>query len=684
MRKQLLASTIILLFIASVALVDANSDDDACNKACTGTYNGGECRNFVDPQKDCNGAGECRTWTRNDLVAPEPSGAWIYYCGGDLSTSSCYCYKSIPCGGTLEACQAQCKDGGDCSLAEKCAGKSKCADYGSDIASCTANTCKVGDGTASACKDDGSGNCVAANADECTGITDCASYATGVDEATYKTKCTDNKCSGTIGACEWDDAAKKCNPKAAAGGGGTTTEEESYIDKALADIKAKVQQIAYIVYCLVLMIVGGIVALVIIMSGIKWMTSDEESGRAEAKRRVAYSVAALIIVVLACPIVNFLFSFSGSPIGQIECDCSKSLAGSYGGGGTTTGGGAGKTGSAAGQECIDQCKAYNPTYVARCYDKCEGDITLHPPNLNKGCTGAGKLTCCCKEPTAAAGSGSGTKCANSDKCYSNLFCANMMYFKAKDDKSTKTESECVSSIGIGVACDESWEDKGSVAKICKDTVCKNGYCVASAASNFCPAPKLTKYCEDTFGSRYCDKTQTVKETAGGPDLPTCQPKKDSGACAGLEASGKDDKVCVSDWCVGVNCGAAGDCAVNVDCTRHSGYGNYYCKNDGKCMPKEANKAKCGTDLIKGGTPDEMCSSGLCISTSPNRCAPKGDCGNTADCVRQNLKDNYCGNDNKCTAKKVTGYCAADKTADNDANVMCLSKQCVGNQCVEAK
>jgi type IV secretory pathway VirB2 component (pilin) len=55
----------------------------------------------------------------------------------------------------------------------------------------------------------------------------------------------------------------------------------------------------------------GVAVLMIVLNGLKWMTSDDEGDRAEAKTAMIYAGVALLILMLAGALVGLMFSAPG-------------------------------------------------------------------------------------------------------------------------------------------------------------------------------------------------------------------------------------------------------------------------------------------------------------------------------------------------------------------------------------
>ncbi|MEM2918788.1 MAG: pilin [Candidatus Altiarchaeota archaeon] len=87
-------------------------------------------------------------------------------------------------------------------------------------------------------------------------------------------------------------------------------------------------------YCLIMFIIAGIVALIIILSGVKLFTNEDMYEREEAKKRIKYAIVVLIFILIACPLVNFLIE--GGDVKEFKCECLSVIGGRGGGIDTTT------------------------------------------------------------------------------------------------------------------------------------------------------------------------------------------------------------------------------------------------------------------------------------------------------------------------------------------------------------
>lgn len=89
----------------------------------------------------------------------------------------------------------------------------------------------------------------------------------------------------------------------------------------LKDIMQRINGVVCLSFTLVSYLASSIAALVIIYAGIKYMTSGDADTASNARNMVIYAVAGLVLVLLACPLVDYLVI--GTKIIPFEktCDC---------------------------------------------------------------------------------------------------------------------------------------------------------------------------------------------------------------------------------------------------------------------------------------------------------------------------------------------------------------------------
>ncbi len=277
MKKNLTIFLTIVLLLAIQTYADTAAEKDKCVQKCTGWgYIGGKCMGTTATYA-CGASGKCNEYKKyeelNGGESVDGSGAnkcGVLDVGGGITdvcafapdTGAFFCYKEIDCTANGADCTSKC--GSNCGA--ECVGKTKCEDY-TDKATCTGNACKFGDKSTSACKWDDT------------------------------TKCTANSVTTPT-----------------TGGGGDTGSD------VIAKIKEAVKNLACTIYAIIYYTATGFVALVLLLSGVKWMTSDDTGGRIEARRRLSYAIVGLIVIILACPLINFFFAGTDL-VKKGPCDC---------------------------------------------------------------------------------------------------------------------------------------------------------------------------------------------------------------------------------------------------------------------------------------------------------------------------------------------------------------------------
>ena len=103
----------------------------------------------------------------------------------------------------------------------------------------------------------------------------------------------------------------------------------------LNDILQRINDVVCIFFTAITYIASSIAALIIIYAGMKYMLSSDADTASNAKNMIIYAVVGLVLVVLACPIVDYLVI--GTKIVPFEKTCDCWLGGSGGSPpGTTT------------------------------------------------------------------------------------------------------------------------------------------------------------------------------------------------------------------------------------------------------------------------------------------------------------------------------------------------------------
>jgi hypothetical protein len=121
--------------------------------------------------------------------------------------------------------------------------------------------------------------------------------------------------------------------------GPTTTYSTIPPEKA---IQKRVNEVVCTLFKLVLMVSGAIAALMIMFAGMRYMRAEDDPAKADnAKKMIGYALTGLILVFIACPVVDFLVT--NTKIVPFEQSCKCFASGGGGGGGATTTIGSGTT-----------------------------------------------------------------------------------------------------------------------------------------------------------------------------------------------------------------------------------------------------------------------------------------------------------------------------------------------------
>lgn len=402
-------------------------------------------------------------------------------------------------------------------LCSDCSSVTKCEDYVSNNQgdACKANECKVNlpDG----CKPQGftSVNCISASITTTTTTTTTTTISGG------------------------------------GGGGGSGEGSSEVINK----IKTAVYTIVMHLYCLVVYISAALAALFVIITGIKYMSSDEEGGRAEARRRMVYSLAGLMVIALACPLVNLLFSNTNIGIpdasgNKVPCrGCPYINEMSSGGGGDLGGWGGGFSG---------------------------GDTSDRS---------------WWSDPARKKQAESFQECSESQPCPTGKVCA---------DTATGTY-RCYPKIADGHKVGDS--DLQPLPGHDKRELCMSG--MLDHDDDTCMENPGCPNNADCDTDEYC-----------GTDG-FCHPDLGETASCGtnlMKSSSDDaDDMCQSKWCTSHGCRPKDKCWVMEDCTSHDD-GTYCNDNQAICFKKADVDDECHASWVLGGNADLMCESGHCDTT----------------------------------------------------------------------
>lgn len=83
------------------------------------------------------------------------------------------------------------------------------------------------------------------------------------------------------------------------------------ISQAVSEIKTTVENAVCAILRIFQALAAGVAALMIIMHGVKWMTSEDPAGRKAAKDMITHVFVAMIIIIIAVQFVNYLVTGTG-------------------------------------------------------------------------------------------------------------------------------------------------------------------------------------------------------------------------------------------------------------------------------------------------------------------------------------------------------------------------------------
>ncbi|MEA3254710.1 MAG: pilin [Candidatus Altiarchaeota archaeon] len=101
----------------------------------------------------------------------------------------------------------------------------------------------------------------------------------------------------------------------------TTTVTTTTTLKPTEVIMKRINKVVCDLLTIIWYIAGGITALIIIFAGMKYMASDDPQEINKAKSMVAYAVVGLILVIIACPLVNYLVVNTNVTPFEDSCRC---------------------------------------------------------------------------------------------------------------------------------------------------------------------------------------------------------------------------------------------------------------------------------------------------------------------------------------------------------------------------
>jgi len=84
----------------------------------------------------------------------------------------------------------------------------------------------------------------------------------------------------------------------------------------------QINDISCILYSIILYSSSAIAAVLIILAGMEYLSSGDDPGKRDhARNRIIYSLAGLVLVILACPIIDYMVTNTEILPFQRSCDC---------------------------------------------------------------------------------------------------------------------------------------------------------------------------------------------------------------------------------------------------------------------------------------------------------------------------------------------------------------------------
>ncbi|MEM2918855.1 MAG: pilin [Candidatus Altiarchaeota archaeon] len=138
--------------------------------------------------------------------------------------------------------------------------------------------------------------------------------------APYECKSID-ECANSGGFCESSAGSCLspnqccCRPKGVAPGTSDTSKKS-----VIEQISEEVKRFGCLIFGILFYLSAGIAALFILFAGIKYITSESESERCEARDRVFFGLIGLIVVIIAIPLVNYFIPVVNSALSLYSKD----------------------------------------------------------------------------------------------------------------------------------------------------------------------------------------------------------------------------------------------------------------------------------------------------------------------------------------------------------------------------
>jgi hypothetical protein len=105
------------------------------------------------------------------------------------------------------------------------------------------------------------------------------------------------------------------------------TLNNSISNDPLGDIMIRINDVACIFLTFLTYVASGISVIIIMYAGVKYMTSQDAEQTTNAKNMIIYAIAGLALIILACPVVDYLVIGTKIVPFQQKCNCFGSIDG---------------------------------------------------------------------------------------------------------------------------------------------------------------------------------------------------------------------------------------------------------------------------------------------------------------------------------------------------------------------
>ncbi|MEM4346961.1 MAG: hypothetical protein QW802_00015 [Candidatus Altiarchaeota archaeon] len=94
---------------------------------------------------------------------------------------------------------------------------------------------------------------------------------------------------------------------------------ENRVKHVLGVLKDRINEVVSLIFCLIWWIIAALAALLIVWNAVVYITSEDFKARIIVRRRIIQIIIGLVIVLIACPLVNFLIK--GTKVSEFRCEC---------------------------------------------------------------------------------------------------------------------------------------------------------------------------------------------------------------------------------------------------------------------------------------------------------------------------------------------------------------------------